>query len=222
MAGDKECVADKDTLDTSSPLYMHPLESAGSMLVPLALDGTRYRSWRRGVLRALSVKNKVGFITWKCQKPVIGHATFDHWERCDDMELEERYDQTNSAKLYQLQKEISDLSQGTLDITGYYTKMKKLWEELNTLNAHAQCSCQCTCGGKANMHKTEQDRRLIQFLMGLNKVYTAVRGSILMMNPLPSIAQAFSFLIQEEKQREVKPHSQQLMIESTSLNVMVQ
>ncbi|OIT00904.1 hypothetical protein A4A49_60023, partial [Nicotiana attenuata] len=42
---------------------------------------------------------------------------------------------------------------------------------------------------------------------------------ILMMNPLPSIAQAFSILIQEEKQREVKPHNQQLVIESTSLNV---
>ncbi|XP_075077335.1 uncharacterized protein LOC107827678 [Nicotiana tabacum] len=199
-----------------------------------------------GVLRALSVKNKVSFITGKCHKPVIGHATFDQWERCDDMvtswilnslskdlvdslqyvsdakelwqELEDRYDQTNGAKLYQLQKEINDLSQGTLDITGYYTKMKKLWEELNTLNAHAQCSCQCTCGGKANMHKAEKDRRLIQFLMGLNEVYTVVRGSILMMNPLPSIAQVFSILIQEEKQREVKPNNQQLVIESTSLN----
>ncbi|XP_075101642.1 uncharacterized protein LOC107776883 [Nicotiana tabacum] len=243
MAGDKESVADKDTLDTSSPMYMHPSESAGSVLVPVAFDGTGYRSWRRGVLIALSVKNKVGFITRKCQKPVIGHVTFDQWERCDDMvtswilnflskdladslqyvsdvkelwqELEDRYDQTNGAKLYQLQKEINDLSQGTLDITGYYTKMKKLWEELN---AHAQCSCQCTCGAKANMHKAKQDRRLIQFSMGLNEVYTIVRGSILMMNPLPSIAQAFSILIQEEKQREDKPHNQQLVIESTSLN----
>ncbi|XP_070004227.1 uncharacterized protein [Nicotiana sylvestris] len=134
-------------------------------------------------------------------------------------ELEDRYDQTNCAKLYQLQKEINDLSQGTLDITGYYTKIKKLWEELNALNAHAQYNCHCTCGAKANVHKAEQDRRLIPFLMGLNEVYTAVRGSTLMMNPLPSIAQAFSILIQEEKQRKVKPHNQQLMIESTSLNV---
>lgn len=41
--------------------------------------------------------------------------------------------------------------------------------------------------------------------MGLNEVYTVVRGSILMMNPLPTMAQAFSILIQEEKQREVRP-----------------
>lgn len=49
-------------------------------------------------------------------------------------ELEDRYDQTNGAKLYQIQKKIGDLTQGTLDITVYYTRMKKLWEELTTLN----------------------------------------------------------------------------------------
>lgn len=32
----------------------------------------------------------------------------------------------NRANLYQIQKEIGDLSQGTLDITDYYIKMKKL------------------------------------------------------------------------------------------------
>ncbi|XP_075074599.1 uncharacterized protein LOC142162175 [Nicotiana tabacum] len=195
MAGHKESTADKDALDSSSPLYMHPSESARSVLVHVAFDGTGYKSWRRDILRALSVKNKVGFITGKCQKPTIRHATFHQWERCDYMvtswilnslskdladslqyvndakelwqELEDMYDQTNSVKLYQLQKDINDLSQGTLDITCYYTKMKKLWEELNTLNAHAQCSCQCTCGAKANMHKAEQDRRLIQIFDGV-------------------------------------------------------
>ncbi|XP_019248747.1 PREDICTED: uncharacterized protein LOC109228013 [Nicotiana attenuata] len=200
-------------LDSTNPLYMHPSENAGSMLVPVPFDGSGYRSWRRGVLRALLVKNKVGFINGKCTKPDPRILTLIN----GNAELEDRYDQTNGVKLYQLQKEINDLSQGTLDIIGYYTKMKKLCEELNTLNAHAQCKCNCTCGAKANMQKAEQDRRLIQFLMGLNEVYTVVRGSILMMNPLPSLAQAFSILIQEEKQREVKPNSQ-FVIESTALS----
>ena len=83
--------------------------------------------------------------------------------------------------------------------------MKKLWEVLNTLNVKNHCSCVCVCGAKDGMHKAEQDRRLIQFLMGLNEVYTVVRGNILIMNPLPSTGQAFSLLIQEEKQREFKP-----------------
>lgn len=58
-----------------------------------------------------------------------------------------RYDQTNGTKLYQIKKEINDLSQGSLDITGYYTKMK-LWEELSNLSAKNQCTCHCTCGAK--------------------------------------------------------------------------
>nr|XP_009770765.1 PREDICTED: uncharacterized protein LOC104221400 [Nicotiana sylvestris] len=108
-------------------------------------------------------------------------------------ELEDRYDQTNDTKLYQIQKEINDLTQGVLDITGYYTKIKKLWEKLDMIDAKSQCSCQCTCGAKENVPKVEQDRRLIQFLMQLNE---------------------------EEKQREVKPHNK-LVMESISLNANV-
>ncbi|XP_019255492.1 PREDICTED: uncharacterized protein LOC109234101 [Nicotiana attenuata] len=160
------------TIDAGSPFYIHPSDSPGSSLVPVPFDGIGYRSWRRSVLRALSVKNKLGFITGDTQKPLVTSPLFRQWERCDDMvtswilnslsrdiadsveyvndsvelwkELQDRYDQTNGAKLYQIQKEINDLSQGVLDITGYYTKMKKLWEELNTLSVKAHCSCICT------------------------------------------------------------------------------
>nr|TKR84114.1 hypothetical protein D5086_0000261470 [Populus alba] len=37
--------------------------------------------------------------------------------------------------------------------------------------------------------------------MGLNDTYSAIRGQILLMNPLPSIRQAYSSVCQEEKQR---------------------
>lgn len=52
--------------------------------------------------------------------------------------------------------------------------------------------------------------------MGLDEVYTIVRGNILMMNPLPSMDQAFSLLIQEEKQREFRP-----TVQWSSLNANV-
>ncbi|XP_019231603.1 PREDICTED: uncharacterized protein LOC109212417 [Nicotiana attenuata] len=233
-------------VDASSPLYMHPSDNPGIALVPVPFDGFGYRSWRRGVMRSLSVKYKLVFINGDCKRPDLDSSNYRLWERYDDMvtswilnllakeiadsveyvtdavelwkELEDRYDQTNGTKLYQIQKEINDLSQGALDITGYYTKMKKLWEELTTLIAKSHCTCNCTCGAKENMHKAEQDRRLIQFLMGLNEEYTVVRGSILMMNPLPTIAQAFFLLIQEERQREIKLHNY-LALESSALNV---
>ncbi|XP_019223764.1 PREDICTED: uncharacterized protein LOC109205502 [Nicotiana attenuata] len=117
-----------------------------------------------------------------------------------------------------LWRELEDRYEQTMVLGCYYTKLKKLWEELNTLSKKTHCSCTCTYGAKENLHKTEQDRRLIQFLTGLNEVYTIVRGSILMMNPLPTLAQAFSLLIQDEKQREIKPNNQMLFV-SASLNV---
>ncbi|XP_015078809.1 uncharacterized protein LOC107022728 [Solanum pennellii] len=208
------------SIDVGSQLYIHPSDSA--------------------------VKNKLGFINGECLKPSSTSLNYRQWERCDAMdtswilnslskdiadsveyvfdslelwnELKDRYDQTNGAKLYQIQKEINDLSQGSLDITSYYTKMKKLWEELNNLCVKNQCSCLCTCGAKDTMYKAEQDRRLIQFLMGLNEAYTIIRGSILMMKPLPSMGQAFALLIQEEKQREFKPNSQ-LFADSPSMRL---
>ncbi|KAH0730564.1 hypothetical protein KY289_001752 [Solanum tuberosum] len=68
--------------------------------------------------------------------------------------------------------------------------MKRLWEELGTLDNNNQCNCVCICGAKTAMHKAEQDRRLIQFLMGLNE---------------------------DEKQREVKPRNY-LTTDSTALS----
>ncbi|KAH0651014.1 hypothetical protein KY284_030926 [Solanum tuberosum] len=137
-----------------SVLYLHPSDSPGAPIVPVIFDGIGYRSWRRGIIRSLLVKNKLGFINGDAKKPLSTDPDYKQWERCDNMvtswilnslnkeivdsvayvdsalelwtDLKDRYDQTNGAKLYQIQKEISDLIQGVLDVTTYYTKMKKL------------------------------------------------------------------------------------------------
>ncbi|KAH0715981.1 hypothetical protein KY285_008848 [Solanum tuberosum] len=199
-----------------SPFYLHPSENASSSLLPAVFDGTGYRSWRRAVLRALSVKSKTKSINGK----VMRHdPSFQQWEMCDDMATSWILNSLSLDLHDSLHfKRSSDLVQGTLDITGYYTKMKKLWEEMNTVDIISQCNCVCTCGGKTKLVKAEQDRRLIHFQMGLNEMHTVVRGNFFMMNTLPSMAQDFAILSQEEKQKEVKPHNY-TALDSTSLNV---
>nr|XP_009783444.1 PREDICTED: uncharacterized protein LOC104232050 [Nicotiana sylvestris] len=117
--------------------------------------------------------------------------------------LEHRFGQSNGAKLYHPCKELSGLVQGTTDITGYFTKLKRLWDELDSLNCDVKCLCTCVCEGKEKLEKSLEDERLIQFLMGLNDCYGQARGNILMMNPLPNINHAYSLALQDENQREI-------------------
>ncbi|XP_049361514.1 uncharacterized protein LOC125826237 [Solanum verrucosum] len=164
-------------IDLTSVFYVHPSKSAGSTIIPVLFDGSGYRSWRRAVLRGLSVKNKTGFINGKVLKPPLDSPGFAQWERCDDM--------VTSWILNSLSKDLRDSLQYVDNAKELWDELvedriKKLWEELNTLDTNSQCTCLCTCGGKSKMHKAELDRRLIQFLMGLNG---------------------------EERQREVKPHN---------------
>lgn len=226
--------------DASNPFYLHPSDSPGMVLVNSIFDGKSYGGWRRAVFIALSAKNKLSFIDGSLSEPAVSSPTYKAWNRCNDMviswllnslskdiaesvlysktakdiwkELEDRFGQCNGAKLFQLQKELSDLVQGNSDVAGYYTKVKRIWDELDSLDTCAHCTCACSCGGKNRTLKSHQDGRLIQFLMGLNDTYSSVRSNILMISPLPSVNQAYSLLIQDEKQREI--HTFQHPIES--------
>nr|XP_009763850.1 PREDICTED: uncharacterized protein LOC104215692 [Nicotiana sylvestris] len=132
------------TIDASHPYFLHPSDSPGMTLVSSVFDGRGYGGWRRSLLIALSAKNKLGFIDGSCSAPASDSTSFNLWTRCNDMvtswllnslskeivvsvlysksaqalwtDLEDRFVQSNEAKLYHLQKEISDLMQGSSDI----------------------------------------------------------------------------------------------------------
>ncbi|KAH0722775.1 hypothetical protein KY290_005427 [Solanum tuberosum] len=222
-------------IDFASPFYIHPSDSPGMLLVNSPFDGKGYAGWSRALVIALSAKNKLGLIDGSLAEPLPSDPTHKLWARCNDMviswilnslskdiaksvlnsrtakeiwkDLSARFGQCNGAQLYQLQKELSDAVQGNTDIAGYFTRIKKLWDELDAFITLDHCSCACICGGKIKTIKSHQNGRLIQFLMGLNSSYSSVKSSIFMMDPLPSVSQAYSLLIQDEKQREVHMES---------------
>ncbi|KAH0680839.1 hypothetical protein KY285_021813 [Solanum tuberosum] len=176
-------------MDFSSLYYLHPSDSPGLSLVNFIFEGKGYGGRRRSILIALSAKIKLGFIDGSCNPTVAGSPDPQLWNRSNDMvtslllnsiskdiadsviyststhalwkDLEDRFGQPNGAKLYHLQKELSDLVQATNDIAGE--------ESVST--------------------KSLQDERLIQFLMGLNDAYSPAKSNILMINPLPTVTQ---------------------------------
>ncbi|CAL9017136.1 unnamed protein product, partial [Prunus brigantina] len=67
---------------------------------------------------------------------------------------------------------------------------RRYWDELGSYNDTEVCSC----GAKKSLAEREEQQRLMQFLMGLNESYAAIRGQILLMEPLPSVRRAYSLL----------------------------
>ncbi|XP_070029759.1 uncharacterized protein [Nicotiana sylvestris] len=190
------------------PLYVHPSDVLGSSLVPVPFDGTGYGSWRRTILVALSVRNKLDFINGSSIKPPDSSPL---------TELEERYGQADAARVFELKKELAHISQGSIDIASYFNKIKQLWDEIDALSISRVRSCS-NCGFKANYQKDDDVQKMYQFLMGLNDIYVQTRSNIFMIKPFSSVSTVYSILLSNEKQRHIST-SPQFLPTSASFNV---
>ncbi|GJY12934.1 cysteine-rich receptor-like protein kinase 8 [Tanacetum coccineum] len=100
-----------------------------------------------------------------------------------------------------------------LALFSYLKESNCLWDECDALEAPYMCVCACSCeNGRVNGER-DQRKRLIQFLMGLDECYANVRGKILLMQPMPTVAKAYGLIRQEEKQRE--GYVQQILTSAT-------
>ncbi|KAJ0081192.1 hypothetical protein Patl1_12017 [Pistacia atlantica] len=61
----------------------------------------------------------------------------------------------------------------------------------------------CACLVSKVTKKHEQTQKVIQFLISLNESYSAIRNSILLMNPLSIVNIAYSMVNKEEKPRGI-------------------
>ncbi|XP_060211833.1 uncharacterized protein LOC132639403 [Lycium barbarum] len=230
-------------VDSTHAYYLHPSDAPGMVLVSSPFDGKGFGGWKRTMLIALSTKNKTGFIYGTLTKPLAGAPLLNAWTRFNDIvlswllnslskeiaesvvyyqsaqllwsDLESRFGQTNSAKLFQLEKELSGLVQGNLTVIAYFTKLKCIWDELDAMKTFSMCTCDCNCGSREKNDKAQDDERLLQFLIGLNDSYLGQRRNILMNTLLPFVSHVYSLAKQDEKQAEIH-HSSPNPIESSS------
>ncbi|XP_070054654.1 uncharacterized protein LOC142180015 [Nicotiana tabacum] len=191
-------------IDHNHPLYIHLSDNLGLSLVSNIFDGTWYSDWRRSMLIALSVKNKLCFIQPDYKKPPPNSPHSHQWDMYIWIEFEDRYGHPSGIRIYQVKRELSLISQGNMNIPKYNARKKSVWDELSTLTVHSDFHCTCG-GGRLDIQKHEEDQKLYHFLMGLNESYANARSNLLMMNHFPNINKAYFLLVTDERQREIQP-----------------
>lgn len=204
----------------------------GYVITPVVFNGDNYGNWSRQVLNALRSKNKLAFVNGTLTKDGLTGLDLQAWEKFDSMvtawlnnvinpkfhlsisfaksaraiwvDLEERYFQGNTLRIHQLKGEITLTKQGDLSVTDYFTKLKALWDELETYEMPKKCSCECKCGAEKTAIDIFEREKVHKFLMGLDSEnYKNVRSNILGLDSLPNLNKVYASVLREEKQRQL-------------------
>jgi len=177
---------------------------------------------------ALRSKHKLHFINGALPRPSEDDHDSIAWDRCNTMimswlsnyvdpeisqsilwmdtaleiwnELKERFYQGDIFRISDLQEEIYTQKQGESSISSHYTKMKKLWQELDNFRPIPTSNCVDDCKAIAKMREYKDSDQVIRFIKGLNEQFSAVRSQIMLMDPLPSIGKVYSLLVQQERE----------------------
>ncbi|XP_073152734.1 uncharacterized protein [Henckelia pumila] len=229
--------------DSSSPYFLQNGDHPGLKLVSHLLVVSNYNTWSRAMIVALTAKNKLGFIDFSIQCPRSDDLLYGSWIRCNSMviswllnsitreiadslmymttaseiwtDLRDRFHQSNASRVYQIKRYLSELQQGSMDVTSYYTRLRTLWDELRDYQPNSVCNC----GSTKEWVNYQNQECVMQFLMGLNESYAQVRAQILMSEPLPIITKKISLVVQEERQRSIHCSIHKVAVDSpTGIN----
>ena len=217
------------------------------MVTEKLIGAQNYRSWRRSVEIALSTKRKLGFIRGTVPRSMDDVNLQEQWDTCNNLviswlmnsvsesigksimfmgtahaiwlQLETRFALSNGSHKYKLNKETYGIMQSGRSISEYYTNMKCVWEELDSMNELPRIVniTQEIVVFLNALNTQKEEQRLFQFLNGLDDHFSSQRSQLMLNTPLPSVENACSLLQQEESQRGVFGNNGHLGVESTAL-----
>lgn len=146
-----------------NPFFLHPIDGPSTLSIHEKLIGAHnYRSWRRSIEIALSTKCKLGFVQGTVDRSLVDANKAELWDTCNNIvisrlmssisdsiaksimfvgttseiwkQLESRFALSNGSRKYKLHKDTYDIVQQGSTISEYYTKMKCVWEELDSMS----------------------------------------------------------------------------------------
>ena len=71
--------------DSTPVYYIHPHENPTVSLVSEKFNSDNFADWKKGMILALSMKNKIPFIDRSLTKPELTDPLLKAWERCNNM-----------------------------------------------------------------------------------------------------------------------------------------
>ncbi|XP_042012006.1 uncharacterized protein LOC121760392 [Salvia splendens] len=173
--------------DTSSPYFLHPSDNPGINLIQQQLTGSNYAAWSRAFSTALLAKNKLVFVDGSILRRARDDLLYQPWILCNSMvisclrnsvssqicssimylddayaiwfDFNEHFSIADSARIYQLRQQLMALSQGSSDVTSYFTNLRILWDEYRNSQPTSWCTCtRCTCdsASKWNQHQENE------------------------------------------------------------------
>ena len=140
-----------------NPFFLHSGDHPCLSFVSHPLIGSNYNTWSRSMMMVFNAKNKIAFIDATLPQPNPDDPTAAIWSGCNSMisswllnalskeiadsllyldlaqafwaDLHDRFHQSKTQRIFQI-KQLHALSQGSMDLTSYFTKLKIHWDEL--------------------------------------------------------------------------------------------
>ncbi|CAA0814794.1 Unknown protein, partial [Striga hermonthica] len=85
----------------------------------------------------------------------------------------------SGPRVFQLEKSLSSMDQGSLSVTQYYNAFKSFWDEYVTYRTVIRCTCgacnSCTCNIFDAIYAAQQSNSVMKFLIGLNDSFSSMR-----------------------------------------------
>ena len=220
---DKQKVVNYTSIDSDA--------NQSQKMTTVLLNGFNYLPWSRAVTIALGGRSRLGFINGKAPAPDSSSPDFEKWLAKDQMVMSwmlnsmdrnlaemfsyyqssfelweavrEMYgNQNNSARIFQIQQDITSVQQNGQPFVQLLSKLKSLWNELEIYRPHS-------IDPKVLRNRKEEDQ-IFQLLASLGPEFEDLRSHILMNDELPSLKSVCATIQREEIKRKVMPRENPL------------
>lgn len=197
-------------------------------LSSVLLNEFNYLPWSRAITIALGGRSRLGFINGTSKSPESSSPEYAAWLSKDQQVMswilnsmehdlaaifsysESSLDlwnavrdmygnQNNSARIFQIHREIASLQQNGKPFVNLLGSLKSLWSELEIYRPPTTDT--------AILQKRTEEDRIFQLLASLNPDFEDLRSHILMNTDLPSFKNICATIQREEVRRKVMPRS---------------